>query len=63
MTLKELKDVTNCHIFVGYTDGDGAEHFTEYKGKAPDRQVGEIWIKAIAGHGFVLAVELQEEGA
>ena len=62
MTLKDLRDVTKCHIFVGYTDGDGAEHFTEYKGKAPDRQISSVRIKNIKPYGFVLAAELEEEG-
>ena len=61
MTLQELRNVTKCHIFVEYTDGDGTVRRMIYQGGAPDRRVSNIKITNVKLYGFVLAVELEEE--
>lgn len=63
MTIKELRKVTKCHIFVERTDDEGAVIRTEYTGSARDYQVANIKITHVNPEGFVLSVELEEGGA
>lgn len=62
MTLKELKAVTKCPIFIERTDTDGAARRTEYLGASRDWQVESLKIVHVEMVGFALAVELAEEG-
>ena len=66
MTIKELKAVTKCHIFIEWTDGDGCIRRTEWTHGGKDYQIGNIKIihANTPGYiGFALAVELEEGGA
>ena len=63
MTIKELRKVTKCHIYVERTDADGAVMRTEWLGSARDYQIANIKIVHVKNEGFALAVELEEGGA
>lgn len=61
MTIKQLRKVTKCHIFVERTDDDGAVRRTEWLGATRDWQIVNIKIVHEGFTGFVLCVELGEE--
>ena len=63
MTIKELKKVTKCRIFVERTDADGAVRRTEWLGATRDYQISNIKIIHADMAGFVLCVEIEEAGA
>jgi len=63
MTIKELRKVTKCHIYVERTDDDGAVRRTEWLGATRDYQIANIKIVHVDLVGFALAVELEEGGA
>ena len=66
MTIKELKQVTKCHIFVERTDDEGKEIRKEWTGGSGDYQIANLKIihaKTPGFIGFALAVELEEGGA
>jgi hypothetical protein len=63
MTIKELRKVTKCHIFVERTDSDGAIRRTEWLGATRDYQISSLKIIHVDLLGFALAVELEEAGA
>ena len=66
MTIKELKAVTKCHIFIEYTDCDGSVRRTEWTNGEKDYQIADIKIIHANTPGFIgfaLAVELEEGGA
>ena len=63
MTVKELKQVTKCRIFVERTDADGSVRRTEWLGATRDYQIEEIKIIHVDLTGFVLCVRLKEEAA
>ena len=63
MTVKELRKVTKCHIFIERTDADGAVRRTEYLGATRDWQICELKIVRDPMEEFVLCVRLEEEGA
>lgn len=63
MTIKELKQVTKCHIYIEWTDSDGAARRAEWTHGGKDYQIDNI--KIIHANtpefiGFALAVELVE---
>ena len=63
MTVKELKQVTKCHIFIEWTDSEGDVRRTEWTHGGKDYQIDSI--KIIHANtpefiGFALAVELVE---
>ena len=62
MTIKELRAVTKCHIFVERTDDDGAVRRTEWLGATRDYQIARLRIVYVDLMGFCLAVELEEGG-
>ena len=63
MTIKELRKVTKCRIFVERTDADGAVRRTEWLGATRDWQIADIKICHMDLIGFVLCVELEEGGS
>lgn len=63
MTVKELKQKTKCRIFIERIDADGAVQRTEWKGDMRDYQIRSLKITRVDFAGFVLCVELEEEGA
>ena len=66
MTIKQMKAVTKCHIFVERTDEDGQTIRTEWTGGPEDYQIANLKIihaKTPGFIGFALAVELEEGGA
>lgn len=62
MTIKELKDITACRIYIERTDTDGAKIRVEYVGGLRDMQVTSLKI-IHADCGFALGVEIEEGGA
>ena len=63
MTIKQLKAVTKCHIFIEWTDSDGDIRRTEWTHGGKDYQISNIKIihANTAGYiGFALAVELED---
>ncbi len=62
MTIKELRKVTKCHIFVERTDSDGAVRRTEWLGSTRDYPIENIKIIHVDLVGHCLAVTLAEEG-
>jgi len=63
MTIRELKKVTKCRIFVERTDMDGAVRRTEWLGATRDYQIANIKIIHAELAGFALCVEIEEGGA
>lgn len=63
MTIKELRKVTKCHIFIEREDADGAIRRTEWLGATRDYGIENIKIVHVDLVGFALAVTLTEEGA
>lgn len=61
MTLKELKRVTKCPVYIERIDTDGAVQRTEYRGSDRDWTVESIKIIHVELIGFALCVELAEE--
>ena len=61
MTIKELRKVTKCRIFVEWTDDEGAVRRTEWLGATRDYQISNIKIVHVDLVGFAMAVELEEE--
>ena len=62
MTIRELKDVTACRIYIERTDTDGCVRRVEYVGGLREWQVTKLKI-IHAEIGFALCVELEEGGA
>lgn len=62
MTIRELRAVTKCPIYIERTDMDGDVIRTEYLGATRDWQIASIKIVHAEMHGFVLCVELEEGG-
>ena len=62
MTIKELKDVTACRIYIERTDTDGDVRRVEYVGGLREMQVTKLKI-IHAECGFALCVELEDGGA
>ena len=62
MTIRELRKVTKCRIFVDQTDADGAARRTEWLGATRDFQIANIKIVHVDLVGFALCVELEAEG-
>ena len=63
MTIKQLKAVTKCHIFIEWTDSDGDLRRTEWTHGGKDYPISNIKIihANTPGYiGFALAVELEE---
>ena len=60
MTIKELRKVTKCHIFVERTDADGDVRRREWLGATRDYQISNIKIIHADLIGFALAVEIEE---
>lgn len=64
MTVNELKKITKCRIFIEWTDSDGRIQRTEFFGSTnKEYRIAELKIVHMDLHGFVLCVELEEEGA
>lgn len=63
MTIKELRQVTKCHIFIERVDADGSVIRREWLGATRDYRIESIKIVHEDMAGFSLAVTLEEEGA
>ena len=63
MTIKELRKVTKCQIYIEQTDMDGAVRRVEYTGGVRDPQISEVKIVHKQFAGFVLCVLLEEDVA
>jgi len=63
VTIKELRKVTKCRIFVEQTDMDGAVRRTEWLGATRDYQIASIKIIHAELVGFALCVTIEEAGA
>ena len=61
MTLGELRKATKCHIFVEYTDMDGATVRKLYQGGGTNMTISTLKIAEVKLYGFVLVVELEKE--
>ena len=60
MTVRELRAVTKCPIFVERVDMDGAVIRKEWKPGPKDYTIRNIKICMVRPYGFVLTVELEE---
>ena len=61
MTIKDLRKVTKCPIYVERTDDEGAVRRTEWLGATRNWEIVNIKIIHVNLVGFVLCVELGEE--
>lgn len=60
MTIKELREITKCPIFIEWTDTDGATRRTEWRGATRDYKITSLKIGHMDLIGFGLAVEIEE---
>lgn len=61
MTVKELRKLTKCPIFIEWTDGDGAVRRQEWTGGVKDYGIASLKIIHAGTYGFSLCVELEDE--